>query len=44
MEDDPLVFQIFIESVKESGLGVAIMDRIRKAAFRYDQKNSLLLM
>lgn len=40
MEDDQLVCQIFIESIKESGLGVAIMDRIRKAAFRYNLKNN----
>jgi L-threonylcarbamoyladenylate synthase len=36
MEDDANVNQIFIESVEEIGLGVAIMDRIRKACFRYN--------
>jgi len=35
MEDDTSVSQIFIESVEETGLGVAIMDRIRKASYRY---------
>jgi L-threonylcarbamoyladenylate synthase len=35
MEDDATVSQIFIESVEETGLGVAIMDRIRKACYRY---------
>ena len=35
MEDDTTVSQIFIESVEEVGLGVAIMDRIRKASYRY---------
>ena len=35
MEDDASVSQIFIESVEETGLGIAIMDRIRKASFRY---------
>jgi len=36
MEDDTTVSQIFIESVEETGLGVAIMDRIKKASFRYN--------
>nr|MBD3623691.1 threonylcarbamoyl-AMP synthase [Sunxiuqinia sp.] len=35
MEDDATVKQIFIEPVTESGLGVAIMDRIKKAAYKY---------
>jgi len=35
MEDDTAVSQIFIESVEETGLGVAIMDRIRKASYKY---------
>lgn len=35
MEDDATVSQIFIESVAETGLGVAIMDRIKKASYRY---------
>lgn len=35
MEDDASVSNIFIESVEEIGLGVAIMDRIRKASYRY---------
>ncbi len=34
-EDDVLVEQIFIEQVEAKGLGIAIMDRIRKAAYRY---------
>ncbi|HAQ19403.1 MAG TPA: threonylcarbamoyl-AMP synthase [Prolixibacteraceae bacterium] len=35
MEDDPTILQIFIEPVEELGLGIAIMDRIKKAEFRY---------
>ncbi|MDP2338378.1 MAG: L-threonylcarbamoyladenylate synthase [Bacteroidota bacterium] len=35
MEDDPTISQIYIEPVEEFGLGIAIMDRIKKAAFRY---------
>jgi L-threonylcarbamoyladenylate synthase len=36
MEDDVTIDQIFIEPVEENGLGVAIMDRIRKASYRYN--------
>jgi L-threonylcarbamoyladenylate synthase len=35
MEDDKDIKQIFIEPVIEEGLGIAIMDRLKKAAFRY---------
>lgn len=35
MEDDPSVRRIFIEPVAEVGLGVAIMDRVTRAAFRW---------
>jgi len=35
LEDDSQVHQIFIEAVEETGLGVAVMDRIRKASYRY---------
>lgn len=35
MEDDETVSRIYIEPIKETGLGVAIMDRINKAVFRY---------
>jgi L-threonylcarbamoyladenylate synthase len=35
MEDDPEVKQIFIESVSETGIGKAIMDRLRKASYNY---------
>lgn len=35
MEDDENVNQIYIQAVEEIGLGVAIMDRVKKAAFRY---------
>ncbi len=35
MEDDEHIKQIFIESVPEVGLGIAIMDRIKKAAYKY---------
>ncbi len=35
MEEDEGVKQIFIQGVNESGLGIAIMDRIKKASYRY---------
>lgn len=35
MEDDENIKQIFIEPVPEVGLGLAIMDRIKKAAYKY---------
>lgn len=35
MENDPLVGEIHIQSVEEKGIGIAMMDRIRKAAFRH---------
>lgn len=35
MEDDTNVERIYIQSVTENGLGVAIMDRIKKAAFQW---------
>jgi len=35
MEEDKAVKQIFIEKVDEEGIGLAIMDRLQKAAFRY---------
>lgn len=35
MEDDNSVAQIFIEPVAEEGLGIAIMDRLKKAAYQY---------
>lgn len=35
MEDDNNIQQIFIEPVAEEGLGIAIMDRINKAAYQY---------
>lgn len=37
MEDDPEITQIFIQPVKENGLGLAIMDRINKAAHQYQK-------
>lgn len=36
MEDDVMINQIHIEPVVESGLGIAIMDRIKKAAYKYE--------
>ena len=36
MEEDENVKNIFIEPVEESGLGIAIMDRVKKAAYRYN--------
>lgn len=38
MEDDEQVKQIFIEPVLEEGLGIAIMDRIKKAVYQYEQR------
>lgn len=35
MEDDNTIQQIYIEPVSETGLGIAIMDRVKKAAFKY---------
>jgi L-threonylcarbamoyladenylate synthase len=35
MEDDGTIRQIFIQPVPDEGLGMAIMDRIRKAAYQY---------
>ncbi len=35
MEDDNRVKQIFIEPVRETGLGTAIMDRLKRAAYQY---------
>lgn len=36
MEEDESVKCIYIEPVEETGLGIAIMDRIKKAAYKYD--------
>lgn len=35
MENNPFVQRIFIEQIEERGIGVAIMDRMRKAAYRH---------
>jgi L-threonylcarbamoyladenylate synthase len=35
MEDDPEVRQIYFEAIPEKGIGKAIMDRARKAAYSY---------
>ena len=35
LEDDENIKQLFIEPVPETGLGIAIMDRIKKAAYKY---------
>jgi len=35
MENNPFVQRIFIEQVEERGIGTAIMDRVRKAAYRH---------
>lgn len=35
MEDNKAIQQIFIEPVEENGIGIAIMDRIKKAVFKY---------
>ncbi len=36
LEEDENVKSIFIEPVEEKGLGIAIMDRVKKAAYRYN--------
>jgi L-threonylcarbamoyladenylate synthase len=36
MEEDESVQSIYIEPVEEIGLGVAIMDRVKKAAYQYN--------
>jgi len=35
MEENPLVSEIYVQPVAEIGIGVAIMDRLRKAAYQY---------
>lgn len=40
MEEDPQVKNIYIEPVEEVGLGIAIMDRVKKAAYQYRVPNS----
>lgn len=35
MEEDESVKRIYIEAVEETGLGIAIMDRVKKAAYQY---------
>ena len=35
MEENPLVSEIYVQTVAEIGIGVAIMDRLRKAAHQY---------
>ena len=37
MEDDDLVKQIYIERVQEAGIGISIMDRLKKATYQYRQ-------
>ncbi len=37
MEDNPAVLQIFIERVAEKGIGISIMDRLKKATFQYNR-------
>lgn len=36
MEDDVAIKQLYIEPVLEEGLGIAIMDRIKKAVYKYE--------
>lgn len=35
MENNPFVQRIFIEQIEEKGIGTAIMDRVKKAAYRH---------
>lgn len=37
MEDDDNVKQIYIEKVPEKGIGISIMDRLKKATFQYQK-------
>ena len=37
MEDDDKVQRIYIEPVAEKGIGISIMDRLKKATFQYNQ-------
>ena len=39
MENNPYIERIFIEQVEEKGIGLAIMDRVKKAAYRHKQFN-----
>lgn len=39
MEDDEQVTQIYFEAIPETGIGKAIMDRARKAAYSYLENN-----
>ena len=38
MEEDDSIKSIYIEPVEETGLGIAIMDRLKKAAYRYNDR------
>jgi L-threonylcarbamoyladenylate synthase len=40
MEEDKSVENIYIEPVEETGLGIAIMDRIKKAAYQYNRSTN----
>lgn len=40
MEDDPEIEQIYIEAVPATGLGIAIMDRMKKAAYQYSNPSN----
>ena len=35
MEENPSVAEIYVQPVPETGIGVAIMDRLKKAAYQY---------
>ena len=37
MEDDDSVKQIYIERVSETGIGISIMDRLKKATYQYQK-------
>ncbi|HCE56257.1 MAG TPA: threonylcarbamoyl-AMP synthase [Prolixibacteraceae bacterium] len=40
MEEDEIVQRIYIEPVEEKGLGIAIMDRLKKAAYQYNNSTN----
>ncbi|MBE0650893.1 MAG: threonylcarbamoyl-AMP synthase [Bacteroidales bacterium] len=40
MEEDESVKTIYIEPVEEKGLGIAIMDRVKKAAYQYNNSSN----
>jgi len=40
MEENTTISQIYIERVEEKGIGISIMDRLKKATFQYNQQKN----